>query len=141
MSLEQLIYVSTATQALDDGELDRILESSARNNAARHVTGMLLHAGGNFMQVLEGEPDALDEVFDRVSRDPRHEGIIVLERGPIEARSFAQWSMGFRRLDARDADAHPAFAPFFRFGFDPGQLAVRPGLALDLLLNFRKGQR
>lgn len=141
MTLEHLIYISTAEQEYDDAELDRILASAARNNGAQHVTGMLLYAGGCFMQVLEGEPAALDEVFARVAKDPRHKGIVLLERGPIDARSFPQWSMGFHRLGASEADAHPAFAPFFRYGFDPQQLGLHAGLALDLLLNFRADQR
>ncbi|HNJ76842.1 MAG TPA: BLUF domain-containing protein [Azospira sp.] len=60
MSLIHLIYVSTAQGELDDVDLDRIMDSSVRRNTAARITGMLLYAGGNFMQVLEGEEADVD---------------------------------------------------------------------------------
>jgi hypothetical protein len=96
MALIHLIYVSTASIDYDDDELDRMLESSVRHNTSQHVTGMLLYARGNFIQVLEGEDTAVDETYDRIAKDPRHKGLIVIEREPIKKRDFDQWNMGFR---------------------------------------------
>ena len=117
MALIHLIYVSSATAACDAAELEKILVASARNNAPLQLTGMLLYAQGNFMQVLEGEEAA------------------------IEQRSFDQWSMGFRRLGATEALAHPAYAPFFERGFDAAKIGAHPGLALDMLKEFSIDQR
>lgn len=72
MGLLQLIYISAATGALSDQELDSILASSVRHNAENGVTGLLIYAEGNFMQVLEGDPRALDETYTRIARDSRH---------------------------------------------------------------------
>jgi len=140
MALIQLIYVSTACEELGTVELDRILESAVRHNTAQQVTGMLLYAGGSFMQVLEGEESAVDETLGRLQVDPRHTGLFVLERAPIRARSFARWTMGFKRLDARDAAARPGYAPFFERGFDAGAIGARPGLALEMLTAFGSSQ-
>lgn len=141
MSLIHLVYVSTARAELSQPELRRILAASARNNVPVEVTGMLLYSGGCFMQVLEGEEAAVDGVYGRIAADPRHKDVTVLERAPIEARSFPTWTMGFRQLGTGDAADHPSYAPFFAHGFDPRVLGARPGLALDLLREFGANQR
>jgi hypothetical protein len=141
MALIHLIYVSTAFREPGTDDLDRILESAIRRNTALNVTGMLLYADGSFMQVLEGEAAAVDEVFARVENDARHTGIFLIERSPIDERSFDRWSMGFKRLDAREAAAHPAYAPFFERGFDAARIGAHPGLAFDMLIDFSRRQR
>ena len=140
MGLVRLIYVSNAEHEMESGELERILEASARNNAARDISGMLLYAHGSFLQILEGAPAAVDETYERVSRDPRHKNIFLLEREPIAERSFARWSMGFKRLGSADAIAHPEYAPFFEHGFNAADFGVRPGLALEMLRDFARSQ-
>lgn len=140
MALIHLIYVSNADHDMDIGELERILESSARHNQPQHVTGMLLYANGSFMQVLEGEEAAVDETYGRIEQDPRHTGLFMVEREPIMARSFDRWNMGFKQLDASDAAAHPAYAPFFSEGFDATAIGAKKGLALDMLRVFAHGQ-
>jgi hypothetical protein len=47
-----------------------------------HVTGMLVQADGDFLQVIEGEPKRVVGISDRISVDPRHRDISVLQRGP-----------------------------------------------------------
>ncbi len=142
MALIQLIYVSSALKKQSDAELDAILESSVRNNKKNNVSGMLLYADGNFLQVLEGEEAAIDETFTRVEKDPRHHGIIVLERDAIQERSFAQWSMGFRLVNEADIlDKPVSYAPFFKPGFDPTKIGIRPGLALEILKDFSRSRQ
>jgi hypothetical protein len=141
MTLVHLIYVSTATKECDSGELDRILESSVRHNSPQNVTGMLLYYDGNFIQAIEGEKAAIDETYGRIAKDPRHTDLFVILREPIAQRSFEQWRMGFRRLRKTDAASHPAYAPFFKHGFDAASIGAKPGLALELLRDFSLRQR
>lgn len=141
MPLIHLIYVSTARDELAAEELASIMSASVRNNSAQAVTGMLLYAGGNFMQVLEGPEQAVEETYRRVAKDPRHHGLFVLERGPIASRSFDAWSMGFRRLGREELVNHRAYAPFFERGFDPQTLGAKPGLAMEILQTFAVTQR
>ena len=138
MGLVRVIYVSTADHAVDAGALEDILDASLRNNEPNGLTGMLLYAGGSFMQVLEGEEADVDATLARVRRDPRHSDVFEIDRSPIDERSFANWRMGFRRLDVSDAAAHPGYAPFFQHGFDPATLGAKPGIALELLQEFAR---
>jgi hypothetical protein len=140
MELINLIYVSCALAELGSEELTHILESSVRHNTPQQVTGALLYLNGSFMQVLEGEEAAVDETYSRIRQDPRHTGLILIERAPIKARSFGSWSMGFKRLGAPDVAAHPAYFALVGEGFDAAVIGARKGLALEMLTRFALSQ-
>jgi hypothetical protein len=96
MSLVRLAYVSTSLLA--DGPTDRrqvadILLVSRHNNAESKVTGALLATDHNFAQVLEGEREAVEAVYERIARDPRHKDIVLTLYELIEARRFPSWAM------------------------------------------------
>jgi hypothetical protein len=138
MAVTQLIYVSSAARDLDEGDIHRLLESSVRHNEANNVTGMLLFASGNFLQVLEGDEFAVDEAMSRIQLDPRHHGIIILSKEGVTEREFSAWSMGFRGVGATDAKSWPGYAPYFEHGFSASVIGAKPGLALELLKTFAK---
>jgi hypothetical protein len=140
MPLFSLTYVSSARAELGTEELTRILESSVRHNTAQQVTGMLLYLNGSFIQVLEGEETAVDKTYARLRQDPRHIGCLLIERAPIKARSFAQWSMGFKRLKEAEVATHPSYTSFFAAGFDAATIGAKNGVALDILKKFGSGQ-
>lgn len=140
MALVHLIYVSSASVDLSDDGLDEILSVSIRNNTPCHITGMLLYADKNFMQVLEGDESQVDATFSRIEKDPRHSQVMVIARELIAKRDFADWSMRFRRLVDRDAKNHPGWAPYFSSGFDGEALEAEPSVALNLLKLFAQSQ-
>lgn len=132
MALIQLVYVSVESIPMDDDELARIIESAKRHNGERGVTGMLMYSAGKFMQLLEGEEADVEATFARVCQDPRHRDIEVVERGPIDARSYPDWRMGLKRLDDAPVPAQPAVARPARTG---------TGLASRLLLELAAAKR
>ncbi len=99
-TIYQLVYCSRNTigdcQAANvDAEILRILETSRRNNVHDKVTGALLFSAGSFAQVLEGSLPAVERVFERIQRDPRHADVIVLHVLRSRQRDFADWSMAY----------------------------------------------
>lgn len=140
MNLVEVIYVSIATHSLFDWELRRILESAMRHNEEDQITGMLLYSKGSFMQVLEGEKSAVDAALVKIASDPRHHKLQVIARAEITQRSFATWAMGFHGVTAADALSWPGFAPFFQEGFSAESISTKPGVALDILKAFAKGE-
>lgn len=94
--MRQLLYTSNTSRDVTQTVLDDILAASRRNNARDGVSGMLLYVDGGFMQVLEGEDEAVGAVYDRIAKDKRHWNAHVLldRKAP---RAFADWSMGFER--------------------------------------------
>jgi hypothetical protein len=136
--LIHLIYVSSARGEIGADELARVLESSVRNNMKQQVTGMLLYLTDSFMQVLEGEEAGVDETYARVLLDGRHTGAILIERVPIDGRSFGRWSMCFKSLRSAEVADFPAFVPSFSGSVDFASIGARPGLAYDLLELFAR---
>ncbi|MFM1907862.1 MAG: hypothetical protein RLZZ591_1539 [Pseudomonadota bacterium] len=138
MEFTQLIYVSDLVDR-NEGELGPILESAIRHNREDDITGMLLYSGGNFLQVLEGSKDQVDQTYKRICRDPRHANIIVLMEEKVTERHFGDWSMGYRQLGADDVEKFPKYASFFQFGFKSANFKAKPGIALEMLKLFSKG--
>lgn len=89
----QLAYISTAADTLGSGEVFKIIETSARNNANAGLSGFLIYANNQFFQLIEGPPSAIDELMKKLQRDTRHHSIQIVHSAPIAARSFAKWSM------------------------------------------------
>lgn len=99
--MHELIYISAARRLFDSGQLAGLLEQARRNNAKLGVTGILLYEGGSFIQVLEGDQDAVEALYQRVSADDRHYRVQRLRERPIKTRSFADWTMGFVAIDPK----------------------------------------
>jgi hypothetical protein len=117
MGLERLIYESTATGSTGSlANLAVILSESQRNNAGRGLTGALAAHGDRYIQVVEGQPEALDGLLRRLENDPRHRDIRLMHREPVEERMFADWTMASARvtpelaqsLDALMAEREPS---------------------------------
>ena len=143
--MKYIVYVSQAAKAFSTDDLAGLLTHSRERNAADGVTGLLVYRyntdfkRGNFLQVLEGTNDALDDVWRRISGDPRHHTIIVLDEGESETRMFGDWSMGFRNVDESDL---AKFAGFSELGSDAfWQDAKKQALpdALSTLRSFYDG--
>ena len=98
-SLIRLVYASVnriagPPRAVSE-EIRRMLDASRQRNAERGVTGCLMFNSGRFAQYLEGPPEAVDALFARIMRDPRHTDIIMLQRLATQDRSFPDWSMAY----------------------------------------------
>ena len=91
--MQQLLYRSIAADGLGPDVIFEIIETSARNNPARDVTGFLVQSNGAFLQLVEGPAASLDELLDVLACDPRHHSIKVLVREDIAQRSFPRWRM------------------------------------------------
>jgi hypothetical protein len=94
----RLIYVSSACQSLTADEISELLDVSITNNALRNITGFLIYAEGEFIQILEGKKVDVEFIFDKILNDNRHHGIKFLVRENIKRRSFETWSMGFKAM-------------------------------------------
>lgn len=138
MPFTQLIYVSDLVQR-NEAELGSIVEAAVRHNRKDQITGMLLYSEGNFLQVLEGPKEAVHATYRRISKDKRHQNLMLIAEEEVAQRQFADWSMGYRQLGAEDLARFPEYAPHFKFGFKATEFSARPGVALELLQLFSRG--
>ena len=66
MPLRAIAYVSRALPELSAERLQALVDDAARFNKMAGVTGVLLHDGGRFLQYIEGPPDGIDSVYERI---------------------------------------------------------------------------
>ncbi len=74
-------------------ELDRIMAISRANNARDEVTGAMLYTDRSFAQILEGGLDQVQETFERIQLDLRHDDVVVLQAAPASSKIFGAWNM------------------------------------------------
>jgi Sensors of blue-light using FAD len=92
MTMVQLIY-SSQPFGYDDLSLSGILASARQNNRRDNITGALICREDLYLQMLEGEPDVIKDLFARIIRDDRHTSVVKLVSTDIEARLFPGWAM------------------------------------------------
>jgi len=114
--LIRIIYASTATSPMNLADLLDLLEAARGKNLPLGITGMLVYEDGSFLQLLEGKSDAVRALFARVQADRRHTAVTKLVEEPIEAPTFADWSMGFVRAAREDLLSIPGCNDFFATG-------------------------
>lgn len=114
--LHSIIYISEAVGQFSVEQLSALLVKSRNNNLAANITGMLLYiqradaeAGGRFMQVLEGEKETVQRVFDKIKQDDRHRNVLAVSEDDIFRREFETWSMGFRILKDEELELAPGY--------------------------------
>ncbi len=106
MSINQLVYVSQSTRKMSSEDLIEIQRVAKANNALVDVTGSLFYNGGWFLQVLEGPPETLLQLYKKIEKDPRHKNSRILYNEPAKFRTFTRWSMNMTNLDERQADKY-----------------------------------
>ena len=94
----RLVYMSTANYEFTNEELDNLLEKSRKNNAEKHISGLLIVKGRTFIQCLEGEQKDVLYIYDKIQKDTRHRDLIELIEEEAEDRYFPNWEMGYKNI-------------------------------------------
>jgi hypothetical protein len=110
MDLTSLTYTSLARLDLQTSDLEDIHRSARELNALDGITGLLVFNGTHFLQIIEGAHDAIDDLLERLRRDPRHSGLEVRDERKVKERSFPDWSMELVRVKAGYFEARGTIA-------------------------------
>lgn len=106
--LFRLVYCSENHLGASDGKmvagLNDILAACERNNRRDDITGALLFDTLWFVQILEGERQAVSKTLRRILADERHSDLTILDARPAEHRLFANWWMGIAMVRAGEQD-------------------------------------
>jgi hypothetical protein len=100
--LTQLVYKSVATERMPKSKLYKILVQARAKNKMAGITGLLVFVDGNFLQVLEGAPEAVAKLLKTISADPRHKDVSVIFEASVEQRTFPSWQMAYVSPSARE---------------------------------------
>lgn len=103
-NLLRIVYVSTSSNPIQDLErgihkdVGRILMQSRKNNPKQKVGGVLYFSNNYFFQCLEGEQQAVNNLYQKISTDPRHKNVQTISVKRIDQRLFTNWSMKYVAL-------------------------------------------
>jgi hypothetical protein len=120
----QLLYVSRPLGPQTTTVTASILATAQAHNKLHGISGVLCQGRGLYLQLLEGERAAVNQLYARIVADTRHTDVELLALEEISQRRFADWSMAHVQL--RDDDPmvrlqHPEFDPFSA----PGAVAMK----------------
>ena len=96
--LHQIIYTSAALPSVTLHDFEDITRHASQNNRVLDVTGILLFSDGVVFQVLEGEKDVVQALYDRIKDDQRHSSVVLMISREAAAREFPDWSMGSTKM-------------------------------------------
>ena len=94
LRLVQVTYVSTATRALEEDELQSLAAAALAANTARSLTGFLFHQPPKFFGLLEGPERNVLARMESIIADPRHRDLTVLREEAVSEQRFRNWSFG-----------------------------------------------
>jgi len=117
-----------------------IADRAAEQNALDDVTGALMFIDGVFVQVLEGEPAAVERTFEGICRDMRHRRVVVLDYSSVDERIFGAWAMVAFEGDQRARALFPAMSEATSFARRNPLSATMAIDAMRTLLDKRERQ-
>lgn len=116
VALERLVYTSRETEPMGTLGLFNLLNLARQNNAQLGITGHLLYADGVFTQCIEGPTSAIEQLWQTLQKDLRHQNIELISRGPVQERRFSDWSMAFSSYRYLNSFNMPGFFPIDESG-------------------------
>jgi hypothetical protein len=126
-SMVRLLYYSYASRDMSLSDMKDILTVARENNSSQDLCGMLCYDNRYFVQALEGEIKAVNELFFHIADDPRHSDVIIISYEYIEKQTFKDWNMGY-------AGSTPVFmqllAKLDQTAFEPSELSPKQVYAL-----------
>lgn len=99
----RLVYTSRSAAELSAEDINMILSTARRRNAAEGITGLLLYQNRMILQVLEGDKAPVTACFARIQHDPRHRDVVVRMEGAVDTLFFTDWFMGYEQPEALPA--------------------------------------
>lgn len=131
--LVELRYFSEIADSSNIWALTDIVSTSMTSNESKAITGILFFDQGHFGQILEGPRDEVEELWESIKNDVRHQNIELLGITEIKERRFPKWSM--KLFNAQEfAEAFPQFSEILNNNEDPSAkvLGVMKALSRNL---------
>lgn len=104
----QLLYRSLASH-LGQAEILDILRKSQAKNQRQKISGILLYRHGEFLQFIEGPASAVNELFETISKDPRHHDLVLIDKRDAESLVMPTWAMGYFSPELDPTEIKDAF--------------------------------
>ena len=139
MILHSLFYCSLANKNISSDDILNILKCSRTNNEKIGVTGILLYweKTNQFLQILEGEENAVFNLYDKISKDNRHSLSKIIYQENIQERGFKDWSMAFKNIGDIETSNLDGFSSFSTLDFTSERTNMKASIAINLIQSFK----
>ena len=92
--LVRVTYMSKETHSMSASDVQAIHRVAEAFNGSAGITGFLVHRAPWFFQTLEGPRENVDRLLAKISADPRHRNVRVLEKEQsVRTRLYPRWFM------------------------------------------------
>ena len=98
----QLLYISEAKTTWTKEQLCALVAHSQLYNQQHGISGVLVHSGDMFIQLLEGEEKTVGSLFEKIKNDDRHQRVGVVFERHAEDRLTPQWAMAYCELSQKE---------------------------------------
>ena len=95
MSTYTICYFSKAKEGITQAEVEAIFKKTYTNNTLKNIKGILLYMLGDFFQVLEGDKDDLENIYEIIKNDERHHTIFEIINKPTLNEVFKTYKSDF----------------------------------------------
>ena len=96
----ELVYFSSANPDLTSTGIANILNTARNFNSENNISGCLIYSNNEFLQILEGDKEIVQDLFTRIKKDKRHRNVILLTENSKEERMFPKWDMAFHDFNS-----------------------------------------
>lgn len=100
----ELVYYSISNTEITTEIVNDILKKSRATNAKKNITGCLLFYNKVYLQLLEGEKEDVQELYEKIKKDTRHYEVTLLVAHDATERMFPGWSMAFHESINKESD-------------------------------------
>ena len=94
MPLACLVYTTSLSSDISAGDLHEFKDTNTRHHAKHRITGMVMIAGTQLFEIMEGEYATLEAALDTVSSSEMVEEPEILLFSTLKKAQFQSWKMG-----------------------------------------------
>lgn len=107
MEMKLIMYSSTALTQSDSfglpSALSAIVKTCQDKNSTYGISGAFYYAHGRYLQIIEGERNAVDNLMANILKDDRHENCLIQLDIVIKNRVFPRWQCQLALIPSRDS--------------------------------------
>ena len=105
-------YISNFARDLRKDSINELIDFVKEHNTKNNITGLLILKNKHFFQILEGDSEQIDRLFNKIKIDPRHKNIITLLDTKIEGKIFNDYNGGKFEIFQKYADMKKLYLYF-----------------------------
>lgn len=102
----EILHTALAIKSFSKDELIEIANNLAIRNKEWGLTGSLIYNNREFIQILEGDKDSLENLMTHVKDDTRHGNVHVIWKGEINNFGFSNFGLSQLMMPLIDQEPH-----------------------------------